>query len=92
MSIIFAVLIGIGATTVNAYLAEETIADRQRRGLTGDLDLGRCLAAYKNAIDQGLLKIMSKMGIGVISSYRGGYCFEAVGTVAPLWSRNSFPA
>ena len=75
----FAVLIGVGATTVNAYLAEETIGDRRRRGLFGDMDLAQCLAAYKNAIDQGLLKIMSKMGIGVISSYRGGYCFEAIG-------------
>ena len=75
----FAVLIGVGATTVNAYLAEETIAERQRRGLFNGHGVEACLANYKAAIDQGLLKIMSKMGIGVISSYRGGYCFEAVG-------------
>jgi len=75
----FAVLIGVGATTVNAYLAQEAIADRQRRGLFGALSLEECVRNYKKAVDQGLLKIMAKMGIAVISSYRGGYNFEAVG-------------
>jgi len=75
----FAVLIGVGATTVNAYLAQESIAERHRRGLLGGLSLEDCMKNYKHAIDQGLLKIMSKMGISVISSYRGGYNFEAVG-------------
>ena len=75
----FGVLIGVGATTVNAYLAQETIAERQRRGLFGDKSLADCLAAFKYAVDQGLLKIMSKMGISVLSSYRGGYNFEALG-------------
>jgi glutamate synthase (NADPH/NADH) large chain len=75
----FAVLIGVGATTVNAYLAEASIADRHARGLFGDLDLETCVERYRNAINEGLLKIMSKMGIAVVSSYRGGYNFEAVG-------------
>ncbi|MDX3885431.1 MAG: glutamate synthase large subunit [Sphingomonas sp.] len=75
----FAVLIGVGATTVNAYLAEAAIADRHARGLFGDLSLEDCLKRQRKAIDDGLLKIMSKMGIAVISSYRGGYNFEAVG-------------
>ena len=75
----FAVLIGVGATTVNAYLAQEAIADRHRRGLFGDLALEECVARYKKAIGDGLLKIMSKMGISIISSYRGGCNFEAVG-------------
>jgi glutamate synthase (NADPH/NADH) large chain len=75
----FAVLIGVGATTVNAYLAESCIADRQARGLFGDLDIDSCISRYRTAINEGLLKIMSKMGIAVISSYRGGYNFEAVG-------------
>ncbi len=75
----FAVLIGVGATTINAYLAEESIADRHRRGLFGDKPLVDCLNSYKAAIDNGLLKTMSKMGISVISSYRGGHNFEAVG-------------
>jgi glutamate synthase (NADPH/NADH) large chain len=75
----FAVLVGVGATTVNAYLAQEAIADRWRRGLFPGLTLEECVRHYKKAIDQGLLKIMSKMGISVISSYRGGCNFEAIG-------------
>jgi glutamate synthase (NADPH) large chain len=75
----FAVLIGVGATTVNAYLAQEAIADRHARGLFGGLTLDQCVARYRKAVEDGLLKIMSKMGIAVISSYRGGYNFEAVG-------------
>jgi glutamate synthase (NADPH/NADH) large chain len=75
----YAVLIGVGATTVNAYLSEAAIADRHARGLFGDLDIATCFKRWRKAIDDGLLKIMSKMGIAVISSYRGGYNFEAVG-------------
>ena len=74
----FAVLVGCGATTVNAYLAQDSIADRIARGLI-DGTLTEAMARYRTAIDQGLLKIMSKMGISVISSYRGGLNFEAVG-------------
>ncbi len=75
----FAVLIGAGATTVNAYLAQESIADRHARGLFPERSLGECVRRYKEAVDQGLLKILSKMGISVISSYRGAFNFEAVG-------------
>ncbi|WP_298935780.1 glutamate synthase large subunit [uncultured Ruegeria sp.] len=74
----FAVLIGCGATVVNAYLAEDSLADRIDRGLL-DGSLSENVARYRDAIDQGLLKIMAKMGISVISSYRGGLNFEAVG-------------
>src|SRR3546814_6940904 len=58
----FAVLIGVGATTVNAYLAQESIAERHRRGLFGDRLLEDCVESYIKAVDDGLLKIMSKMG------------------------------
>jgi glutamate synthase (NADPH/NADH) large chain len=74
-----AVLIGVGATTVNPWLAQECIADRHRRGLFGDMPLKTAVQRYRKAMDKGLLKIMSKMGIGVLSSYRGGYNFEAIG-------------
>ncbi len=74
----FAVLIGAGATVVNAYLAEDSLSDRISRGLL-DGSLTEAVARYREAIDQGLLKIMSKMGISVVSSYRGGLNFEAVG-------------
>ena len=74
----FAVLIGCGATTVNAYLAQDSIADRIDRGLL-EGSLTEAVARYRASIDGGLLKIMSKMGISVLSSYRGGLNFEAVG-------------
>ncbi len=74
----FAVLIGCGATTVNPYLAQDSINDRIERGLL-DGSLIDNMRRYRDAIDQGLLKIMAKMGISVLSSYRGGLNFEAVG-------------
>ncbi|PWJ17501.1 glutamate synthase large subunit [Jannaschia seohaensis] len=74
----FAVLVGCGATTVNPYLAQDSLADRIEKGLL-DCTLTEAVARYRAAIDAGLLKIMAKMGISVISSYRGGLNFEAVG-------------
>ena len=74
----FAVLIGCGATVVNPYLAEDSLADRVERGLA-EGSLTENISRYRAAIDQGLLKIMAKMGISVISSYRGGLNYEAVG-------------
>ncbi|HSR55822.1 MAG TPA: glutamate synthase-related protein, partial [Alphaproteobacteria bacterium] len=75
----FAVLIGVGASTVNAYLAEDTVKDRHRRGLFPGMSADECVSRYQTAVSMGLLKVMSKMGISVLSSYRGGYNFEAVG-------------
>ncbi|NWH08141.1 MAG: glutamate synthase large subunit [Alphaproteobacteria bacterium] len=76
----FACLIGVGATTVNAYLAQESLADRFERGIFDDAVRWPSGAkTYIDAVHAGLLKIISKMGISVISSYRGGYNFEAVG-------------
>lgn len=75
----FAVLVGVGATTVNAYLALDAIAERHGRDLFKGISLTDAVTRACDAIDQGLLKIMSKMGISVVSSYRGGYNFEALG-------------
>ncbi len=74
----FAVLIGSGATTVNPYLAQDSIQDRIERGLL-EGSLIDNMRRYRDAVDAGLLKIMAKMGISVLSSYRGGLNFEAVG-------------
>ena len=74
-----AVLIGCGATTVNPYLAFDTVADRASRGLAGGATREQASANYRAALEAGLLKIISKMGIAVISSYRGGLNFEAIG-------------
>tara|TARA_B100001093_G_scaffold452776_1_gene461046 strand:- start:916 stop:5412 length:4497 start_codon:yes stop_codon:yes gene_type:complete len=75
----FAILIGVGATTVNPYLAIDSIYQRFEKNLFGKADFENCVTKFKKSIDAGLLKIMSKMGISVISSYRGGCNFEAVG-------------
>ena len=75
----FAILIGVGATTVNPYLAIDSIYQRFEKKLFGKSDFESCVVKFKKSIDAGLLKIMSKMGISVISSYRGGCNFEAVG-------------
>jgi glutamate synthase (NADPH/NADH) large chain len=74
-----AVLIGAGATVVNPYLAEEILVERHRRGLFRGLSLDKVLANYREAMSNGLLKVMSKMGISIISAYRGGLNFEAIG-------------
>src|SRR5258708_37967474 len=70
---------GGGASTVTPCRAGESGGARHSRGLFGKLSLSQCLANYKKALDDGLLKTMSKMGISVLSSYRGGCNFEAVG-------------
>ncbi len=75
----FAVLIGVGATTINPYLAIDSIRQRYEKKLFGKLDFESCVERFKKSVNAGLLKIMSKMGISVLSSYRGGCNFEAVG-------------
>ena len=72
-------MIGVGATTINPYLAIDSIYQRYEKKLFGKSDFESCVKKFKKSIDAGLLKIMSKMGISVISSYRGGCNFEAVG-------------
>ncbi|MBN1306365.1 MAG: glutamate synthase large subunit, partial [Chitinispirillaceae bacterium] len=74
----FAALIGFGASAVNPYLAFETLADLTQRGhLTPRLET--VFEHYITAIKKGLLKVMSKMGVSTIRSYRSAQLFEAVG-------------
>src|ERR1700691_2266129 len=76
----FALLIGYGASAINPYLAIETLHDLKRRGLLPENVTGEY--AEKNfikAINKGLLKTFSKMGISTLQSYRGAQVFEAVG-------------
>ncbi|WP_299732028.1 glutamate synthase large subunit [uncultured Endozoicomonas sp.] len=74
----FAVLIGFGATAVYPYLSYEIINDQIRSGEVM-ADPREAYKAYRKGIGKGLLKIMSKMGISTIASYRGAQLFEAVG-------------
>ncbi len=75
----FAVLLGVGATTINSYIAFDSIYQRFEKKLFGKMSFKECVQRYIKSIDNGLLKIMSKMGISILSSYRGGCNFEAVG-------------
>ncbi|HCS27247.1 MAG TPA: glutamate synthase large subunit, partial [Spongiibacteraceae bacterium] len=73
-----ACLFGFGATAVYPYMAYSVITDMLRTGeLVGDTN--QCHTAYRKGINKGLLKILSKMGISTIASYRGAQLFEIVG-------------
>ncbi|MCL5041984.1 MAG: glutamate synthase large subunit [Gammaproteobacteria bacterium] len=74
----YAVLIGFGASAVYPYLAYEVLGDLIR---TGEVigDLYEVFKSYRKGISKGLLKILSKMGISTVASYRGAQLFEAVG-------------
>ncbi|WP_120994753.1 glutamate synthase large subunit [Stutzerimonas urumqiensis] len=74
----FAVLIGFGATAVYPFLAYEVLGDLIR---TGEVlgDLYEVFKHYRKGISKGLLKILSKMGISTVASYRGAQLFEVVG-------------
>ena len=74
----FAVLLGFGATAIYPYLAHDVINDLIAKGeLLGDPIQAQ--ANFRKGIDKGLLKVLSKMGISTVASYRGGQLFEAVG-------------
>ena len=77
----FALLLGYGASAVNPYLAIETIEDMHRRGLAARraCHFDDALCNYKKAINKGLLKVLSKMGISTLQSYQGAQVFEAIG-------------
>ena len=83
----YSVLIGVGATSVNAYMAQQAIAERHKKGLFKNLSYEQSVDHYIASIKNGLLKVMSKMGISVISSYRGGCNFEAIGLSRNLMSK-----
>ena len=73
-----ACLLGFGATAIYPYLAYSVLEDLIRDGeLLGEPS--SCYKNYRKGINKGLLKIMSKMGISAVSSYRGAQLFEAVG-------------
>jgi len=76
----FATLMGFGASAVNPYLAFEILARLKETGrLSSMLTLETAIENYITAVKKGLLKVMSKMGISTIRSYKGAQVFEAVG-------------
>jgi len=83
-----ALLTGYGATAVNPYLAFETIAAMALKGqLSKKLIVGVALENYIKALCKGLLKIMSKMGISTLRSYRSAQVFQAIGLNGDLVNR-----
>ena len=74
-----ALLIGYGAGAVNPYLAFETLDDMIRGGMLPGLTHEKAVKSYIKALNKGVLKVMSKMGISTLQSYRGAQIFEAVG-------------
>src|SRR5262249_17298721 len=83
----FALLIGYGAAAVNPYLALDCVQSLAEQGrVQGAPELA--IAKYIKAIEDGLLKIMSKMGISTVQSYRGAQIFEAVGLDHELIARH----
>lgn len=75
----FALLIGYGAGAINPYLAFETLEDMIRLGQLPNIDHPHAVKNYIKAINKGVLKVMSKMGISTAQSYCGAQIFEAVG-------------
>ena len=74
-----ALLVGYGAAAINPYLAFETIEELMLEGEVRDIDLQQAIPHYIQACTKGVLKVMSKMGISTLQSYRGAQIFEAVG-------------
>ncbi|WP_457565867.1 glutamate synthase large subunit [Caldithrix abyssi] len=84
----FATLISFGASGINPYLVFETIHDLKSRGkLASDLNLDLASMNFIAAINKGLLKVMSKMGISTLRSYRHAETFEAIGLSADFVQR-----
>jgi glutamate synthase (NADPH/NADH) large chain len=74
-----ALLIGYGAAAVNPYLALETVEDLVRRGVLTDITPEKAMRHMVKALGKGVLKVMSKMGVSTVASYRGAQIFEAIG-------------
>ncbi len=82
----FALLIGYGAAAVNPYLALDAVGALVERGqVPGTTE--EASTRYLHAVEEGLLKVMSKMGISTVQSYRGAQIFEAVGLAPELIAR-----
>ncbi|HMI91010.1 MAG TPA: glutamate synthase large subunit [Polyangiales bacterium] len=75
----FCLLLGFGACAVNPYLTFETIHNQEAQELLRKLDAHTAIRNFIKACDKGILKVMSKMGISTLQSYRGAQIFEAIG-------------
>ncbi|HKZ02637.1 MAG TPA: glutamate synthase central domain-containing protein, partial [Pyrinomonadaceae bacterium] len=83
----FALLLGYGAAAINPYLAFETLHEMTTQGLLAGVDVDKAISNYIKAINKGIVKVISKMGISTIQSYCGAQIFEAVGLNEELVDR-----
>jgi glutamate synthase domain-containing protein 2/glutamate synthase domain-containing protein 1/glutamate synthase domain-containing protein 3 len=75
----FCTLLGYGVDAVNPYMAYESLYDLIREELLQDISYEQAVKGYNKAVVKGIVKVMSKMGISTIKSYRGAQIFEALG-------------
>lgn len=83
----YAVLLGYGADAINPYLAFSTIVQLAENDEFEELSTEQAIHNYKEAVEKGILKIMAKMGISTVSSYRGAQIFEAIGINSSVINR-----
>ena len=91
-------LIGYGADAINPYLAFESLWQARRDALMDpSLDDDKIVAAYRKGVAKGMLKVMAKMGISTLQSYKGAQIFEALGLKDEVieqvlcWNGQSYP-
>jgi len=75
----FSMLFGYGASAINPYLVNEIIEHHHKNDFFGKQSLKDSINNYNKAIDKGILKVMNKIGISTLHSYRGAQIFEALG-------------
>ncbi|CAO3641354.1 unnamed protein product [Cunninghamella blakesleeana] len=83
----FCVLLGYGADAVCPYLSMETMMKLVRENVIKDITAEKLIYNYKKGIDNGIFKVMSKMGISTLASYKGAQIFEALGVDDSVISR-----
>ncbi len=84
----FCLLLGYGAGAINPYLAFESLADMAKRRMLNDgIDAATAKKNYVKAVVKGVVKVMARMGISTIQSYRGAQIFEAIGLNAEFIDR-----
>lgn len=72
-------LVGYGADAINPYLAFESLWQASRDGLLEGMDDHKIVLGYRKAVAKGMMKVMAKMGISTLASYKGAQIFEALG-------------
>jgi len=76
---IFATLFGYGASAINPYLVNEIIREKVQNGTISGIDADEAVRNFNTAIGKGVLKIMNKIGISTLHSYRASQIFEILG-------------